>query len=267
MSQYKIEAATGTHLGSRDLQQDRTALLVAPKSPGYMLAVLADGLGGKAGGTLAAEQVMYTVKQLFDNFDATRHNPETLLRTVVHDAHLVIKINGFSSQTEPHSTFVAVILSPEGEATWAHVGDSRLYRFDKDQPVEHTNDEAYIEKLAADGKITREAAKNHRHSHLLMNALGHSLNEPFVTMGRHSGLKVGDAFLLCSDGLWHYFKDTELARAVHLKAPRQASEMLIEKAQERAQGKGDNCTMAIVKLVKPPPEVKGYTVEKLRRAV
>lgn len=267
MSHYKIEAATGQHLGSRDLQQDRTALMVAPKSPGYMLAILADGLGGKAGGTLAAEQVIYTAKQLFANFEATRHDPETLLRTLVHDAHLVIKINGFSSQTEPHSTLVALILSPEGDAIWAHVGDSRLYRFDKDQCIDHTTDEGYIEKLVSGGKLTREAAKNHRHSHLLMNALGHSINEPFVTMGRQSGLKVGDAFLLCSDGLWHYFNDSELARAVHLKAPRQASEMLIEKAQERAQGKGDNCTMAIVKLVKPPPEVKGYTVEKLRRAV
>jgi serine/threonine protein phosphatase PrpC len=267
MSQYKIEAATGQHLGSRDLQQDRTALLLAPKSPGYVLAVLADSLGGRLDATIAAEQVMYTSKQLFDNFEASRHDPEKLLRTIVHDAHLVIKINGFSAQTEPHSTIVALLLSPEGEAIWAHVGDSRLYRFEKDQCLGKTNDDAYIDKLTQDGKLTREAAKNHRHSHLLMNALGHSINEPFVTIGRQSNLKIGDAFLLCSDGLWHYFKDTELARAVHLKAPRQASELLIEKAQERAMGKGDNCTMAIVKLVKPEPEVKGYTVEKLRRAV
>ncbi len=49
--------------------------------------------------------------------------------------------------------------------------------------------------------------------------------------------------------------------------PRQASEMLINKATERAQGKGDNCTMAIVKFVKLPKEVKNYTVQKLGRAV
>lgn len=267
MSQYKIEAATGQHLGSRPEQQDRVALFAAPKSPGYMMALLADGMKDNAGGTLAAEQVVYTAKQLFNNFESNRHDPEKLMRTIIHDAHLVIKINGFSAQTEPHSTFVALILSPEGDAIWAHVGDSRLYRFAGKQFIDHTSDEAYIDKLAQDGKITREAAKNHRHSHLLMNALGHSINEPFVTIGRQTGLKVGDAFLLCSDGLWHYFKDDELAKAVAVKSPREASELLIEKAQERAKGKGDNCSLAIVKLVKPEREVKSYTVEKLRRAV
>ncbi len=267
MSLFKIEAGTGQHLGSRDEQQDRVALLTAPKSPGYMMAILADGMAGKASGTIAAEQVIYTAKQLFDNFEAVRHDSEKLLRTLIHDAHLVIKMNGFTAKAEAHSTVVALILSPHGEAIWAHVGDSRLYRFHADQCIDRTNDQAYIEKLTAGGKLPLEAAKNHRHSHLLMNALGHSINEPFVTIGRENHLKVGDAFLLCSDGLWHYFKDTELARAVAVKAPRQASELLIEKSQERAQGKGDNCTLAIVKLSKPPKEDKGYTVEKLKRAV
>ena len=50
-------------------------------------------------------------------------------------------------------------------------------------------------------------------------------------------------------------------------APRQASELLISKAGERAQGKGGNCTMAMVKLVKPPKDVANYTVQKMGRAV
>jgi PPM family protein phosphatase len=267
MSLYKIEAATGQHLGNRAEQHDRAALLAAPKSPGYIMAILADGMSEHNGGSIAAEQVMYTAKQLFDNFEATRHDPETLLRTIVHDAHLVIKMNGFSSKCEPHSTFVALILSPLGEAVWAHVGDSRLYRCSLDQFIDHTTDQAYVEKLVQGGKLSLEAAKNHRRSHLLFNALGHDSNEPFVTIGRQHGLKPGDSFLLCSDGIWHYFKDTELARAVAVKPPREASELIIEKALERAQGKADNCTLVIVKLCKPPKEVKAYTVEKLRRAV
>jgi hypothetical protein len=43
--------------------------------------------------------------------------------------------------------------------------------------------------------------------------------------------------------------------------------MLINKARERAQGKGDNCSMAIVKLVALPKEEPNYTVQKLRKAV
>ena len=44
MSQYKIEAGTGQHIGDRKEQQDRAALFAAPKAPGYMMAVLADGM-------------------------------------------------------------------------------------------------------------------------------------------------------------------------------------------------------------------------------
>jgi PPM family protein phosphatase len=78
---------------------------------------------------------------------------------------------------------------------------------------------------------------------------------------------AGDTFLLCSDGLWHFFTDTELGAVTSKATPRTASEMLINKANERAAGKGDNCTMAIIKFVKLPKEPKNYVVEKMRRAV
>ena len=68
MSQYKIEAGTGQHIGDRQEQQDRVALFAAPHAPGYMIAVVADGMGGKSGGALAAEQVVRTAKQLFGEF-------------------------------------------------------------------------------------------------------------------------------------------------------------------------------------------------------
>jgi serine/threonine protein phosphatase PrpC len=125
-----------------------------------------------------------------------------------------------------------------------------------------------VEKLISEGKLAREDAKDHKLANILVNVLGSSSNEPFVTLGRRDGLKIGDAFLLCSDGLWHYFSDAELGAAIAMNSPRQASEMLIKKARERAEGTtADNCTMAIVKLVAPPKEVKNYTVQKMRRAV
>ena len=52
-----------------------------------------------------------------------------------------------------------------------------------------------------------------------------------------------------------------------VNTPRQASEMLIEKAAERSQSKGGNCSMAIVKLVKPAPDAGNYMVQPLKRAI
>jgi serine/threonine protein phosphatase PrpC len=268
MSQYKIEAGTGQHIGDRTEQQDRTGLFVSPRAPGYVMAVLADGMGGLSGGALAAEQVMRTAQQVFERFSPADDNVEQLLSTIGQEAHTIIKLSAFSSEKEPHSTMVILVLTPEKSAIWAHVGDSRLYRFDGPNCIERTQDHSYVEKLIAEGKLTPEGAKNHRLTNILTNVLGLTTADVFVTVKRYDGLKAGDSFLLCSDGLWHYFTEAELGAAISMNSPRQASEMLIKKAREPAAGTtADNCTLAIVKLVVPPDQVKDYTAQKMRRAV
>lgn len=268
MSQYKIEAGTGQHIGDRKEQQDRTALFAAPKAPGYMMAVLADGMGGLTGGALAAEQVIATAKQNFERFSPLTDDIETMLNAIAEEAHTIIKLSAISADKQPHSTMVILVLTPGNTAFWAHVGDSRLYRFDGPNFAERTIDHSFVEKMVSEGKISREEAKHHRLSNLLTNSLGSTTGKLFVTIKRHDGLKPGDSFLLCSDGLWHYFSDSELGPILAMNPPRGAAEMLIKKARERAAGsQADNCTMAIVKLVSPPKEVKGYKTEKMRRAV
>ncbi|TFW28576.1 PP2C family protein-serine/threonine phosphatase [Massilia horti] len=254
MSSYKIEAGTAQHIGNRPRQCDRTALFTGARAPGYVLAVLSDGVAGSA----ASEQVLHTAKQVFDQFkpgdQASIARMEQLLHEIVHETHLIIKMNNVAAQSEAQASFVGMVLSPHGQAVWAHVGDSRLYRFSNGHCADRTSDAAYVEHLAASDKVPLEAARNHRKSKLLLNLLGNSRKEPFVTIGHHTGLAAGDAFLLCSDGLWHFFTDAELATVIARSTPRQASEMLISKAGERSEGKGGNCTMAIVKLVQPVQE-------------
>jgi PPM family protein phosphatase len=268
MSQYKIEAGTGQHIGDREEQQDRTALFAAPRAPGYIMAVIADGMGGLSGGALAAEQVIRTAKQAFDMFSPQTDNVEKMLETIAHDAHTIIKLTAISSEKKPHSTMVVMVITPEKSAIWAHVGDSRLYRFDGPNCTERTIDHSYVETLVKEGKLSRVEAQNHHLSNVLVNALGSHENRPEVTLCRHDGLKAGDSFLLCTDGLWHFFSDTELGVAIAVNSPRRASEILINKARERTVGgSGDNCTLAIVKLVELPTETKGYTASKIKRAV
>jgi serine/threonine protein phosphatase PrpC len=89
-----------------------------------------------------------------------------------------------------------------------------------------------------------------------------------VTSGRYDGLKAGDSFLLCSDGLSPYFSDAELGAAIGMRSPRETSEMLIAKARERSAGtRADNCSLALVRLVAREPEKKDYKVQAMRRAV
>lgn len=253
MKDYKIAAGTAQHIGGRARQSDRVALYAGARAPGYVMAVLADGFDGAA----AAEQVLHTSKQLFDNYAAVADSsPERLaglLREIVHDTHAIIKMSPAIAGAEARCTLVILLIGPRGQAVWAHVGDSRLYRFENGRCAWRSNDAAYIAHLVQQDGLAPESARKHRGSALLANALGNRFKDPFASYGSHAGLRAGDAFLLCSDGLWQYFTDAELAAVLSKETPRQAAERLIGKARERAAGKGDNCSMAIVKLVAPPP--------------
>jgi serine/threonine protein phosphatase PrpC len=266
MSAYKIEAGTAQHIGNRPLQTDRAALYTAARSPGYVMAVVADGLGNAG----AAEQVLHTSKQLLDEYRAgeTANLPrlKELLSSIAQEAHDMIVMNP-ASQGEPQATLLALLLTPQGDAVWAQVGDTRLYRFTGDQCTGRSNDADYVRHLVETEKLPLAAAQKHRSTRMLVNVLGNRQKPPYVTLGEQQGIAAGDAFLLASDGLWQYFTDAELGAVIHRGTPRQASEKLINKAIERARGKGDNCTMAILKLVAPPTEAPAYTVQRMDKAV
>lgn len=268
MSTYKIEAGTAQHIGNRPQQNDRVALFTAAQAPGYVLAVLADGNNSP----LAPDQVLLTSKHLLDEYrigdSANLQRLQQLLRNIALEAHQIIKMNPLSADTEPQGALALLVLTPQAQAVWAHVGDARVYRFSGETCAMRSNDNAYVDHLVHHDKLPLEAARKHRASRLLNNALGNRLKDPFVTVGSHEGLRAGDAMMLCSDGLWQLFRPEELAAAVARNTPRQAAERLIAKAGERAQGKSDNCSMAIIKLVSPPAQqAPSYTVQKMRRAI
>lgn len=267
MSQYKIEAGTGQHIGDRAEQQDRVALFTSSRAPGHVMAVLADGMGGTSGGALAAEQVIRTAKQSFDLYSPQTDDPEKLLREIASEAHTVIKLDSLSSEKKPHSTMVALVLTPGRSAAWAHVGDSRLYRFSGPNCAERTTDHSYVEKLVREGRLPPERAREHPLANVLVSSLGSHDHDPEITTGSYHGLKGGDSFLLCSDGLWQYLSEVELGAALAMNSPRQASELLIRKARERAAEKeADNCTLAVIKLIESSVSTD-YRYGKLRQAI
>jgi serine/threonine protein phosphatase PrpC len=254
---YKVAACTAQHIGDRAEQQDRVGIFTSRRMPGSALFVVADGMGGKTGGAMAAQQVMTTAKSLFEEFSPVNESIDALLTQIVHEAHTVIKLSALSSEKEPHSTIVAMLLQPD-RADWAHVGDSRLYLYHDGELIERTVDHSYVEQLISEGKIRPEEAQSHRLSNLLTSALG-TTKIPQINFGGTDTLTPGECFLLCSDGLWHYFTEPEMGQLLAQNPPRIASEELIQLARERARGAGDNCTLAIIKLdppdEPPPPRV------------
>ena len=244
---YRLTASTGIHKGDREYQQDQVALLNHPRVNGCVLAVVADGMGGRSGGRTASDQVMMTAKQLFDRYAPETDDAPTLLKQLVQEANLVIKLSAISSEQEPHSTLAAFLINPGGDCHWIHAGDSRVYHSHGDRLIKRTLDHSYVQTLVESGSITEEEANVHPQSNILMGCLG-TENDPPMDIHFIPQLAPGDTLMACSDGVWHYFNSTELGAALSKLSAREASEFLIEKARSRARGSGDNLSLVIVKL-------------------
>ena len=243
---FPIDAATGQHIGDKDEQQDRVAIYQSKRQRGTLLAVVADGMGGRTGGAMAAGQAVSTAQQLFEAYSSVRETPETLLRSIIKDAHTAIRLSRYTSEQEPHSTVVALLLQPE-RADWVHSGDSRLYHFRGRQFLSHTLDHSYVEQLYSEGKIRAEERQTHRQRNLLVSCLG-GQEAPQMGMGGTVPLQGGDTFLLCTDGLWGYFSEGELGNTLAEDTPRQAAEKLVAEARVRARGRGDNLSLIVIRL-------------------
>jgi len=244
---YRLTAATGIHKGDREYQQDQVALLSHPRESGCVLAVVADGMGGRSGGRKASDQVMLTAKQLFERYSPTQDDAGSVLKQIVQEAHLVIKLTAISAEQEPHSTIAAYLINPSGECHWVHAGDSRIYHYHGSTLVKRTMDHSYVQTLVDAGQLTEEEASVHPQSNILMGCLG-AEDDPPATLHYVQQLRPGDVLMACSDGVWHYFSPTELGSVLSSLSPREASEFLIEKARSRGRGAGDNLSLVIVKL-------------------
>ncbi len=246
-SSFRLIATTGTHRGDRAYQQDQVTIIPHSRTKGCLLAIVADGMGGKSGGRKAADQVILTAQQLFERYSANQDLPEQFLKQLAEEAHLMIKLTAISAEEEPHSTLAAFIVSPDRSVCIAHIGDSRVYHFSGANMAFRTTDHSYVQRLINEGQITEEEAETHPQANLLTGCLG-SQTEPPLGMKHIGGLEPGDTLLACSDGLWHYFTPKELGAIVHTLPPREAAEMLISKARQRARGGGDNLSLALIRF-------------------
>jgi PPM family protein phosphatase len=244
---YRLVAATGLHRGDRAYQQDQVQVFPHHRIAGCMMAVLADGMGGKSGGRKAADQVVLTAKQLFDRYAPSMDEPTDLLKQLVLESHLMIKLTAITAEEEPHSTLTAYLISPSKECNIIHAGDSRVYHFRGPEMLKRTIDHSFVQRLVDEGQITEDEANDHPQSNLLTGCLG-TVQDPPLTLDRIAHLEIGDCVLACSDGLWHYFTPKELGAVVHALPPREAGEMLVSKARQRARGAGDNLSFALIRM-------------------
>ena len=242
-----VETCTASHIGDRHEQQDRVAIFVHPRRPGTLLAVLADGMGGHSGGAIAAEQVVLKAQQNFESYAPQDESSGQLLQDIVNEAHLVIRLTRLTSEKDPHSTAVMLLLQP-GCVCWAHCGDSRLYHFRGSRLISRSDDHSLVGELIRRGRLNEAGARVHPQRNVLLSCLG-SERPPETIVSELVRPQGGDCFVLCSDGLWGHVSDDEIGGVVATRGAREAAEILVQLARKRGGLAGDNISLALVRLV------------------
>lgn len=234
----KYQLAYHSIAGGRATNQDR--VLVSERDNAVLL-VLADGLGGHAGGAMAAEILARTAQHAFE---AVRQplitKPSAFLALTVMQAYKAIVAYG-EQQDPPISprTTCVLCLVQNGYAYWAHVGDSRLYHYRNHQVLSRTLDHTMIEQMHIDGVLSEEEMKRHPDKARLLKAVG-GPRPPSITLGEETVLAPGDRLLLCTDGVWEALTGDELSGYLRFDSLEEGIEEMLLAAENRMKQKADN---------------------------
>jgi PPM family protein phosphatase len=182
------------------------------------LFIVADGIGGYQGGATASRMVVEEFHAQLAALPADYPADDALREACVH-ANAVIyaeALSGDPSLQRMGSTVVVALiqrgLDVEPVAWIGHVGDSRTYLIRNGKMNKVTSDHSAVQALLSRNLITEEEARNHPDASVLTRSLGHH-PEVEIELDRVP-LLAGDALLLCSDGLWGYVAEGDIAAVV-----------------------------------------------------
>lgn len=243
--QYVI--AKTSLLGNRKTNQDRLATLERDNT---VLLVLADGLGGKTGGEVAAQVLVDTAADTFKKASLPIKDPQKFLTDALHRSHFAVIDTG--KQADPPinpGTTAVLCLIQDGNAWWAHVGDSRLYLFRGGVPIYRTKDHSFVEKLCQRGHLTDDKRSSHPLRNYMTRCIGLSNNIPEVTLSSKVQLHQGDILLLCSDGLWEPLDDMMMGSVILDGKLSDALNNLAERAETESYPASDNTSAVALQIM------------------
>lgn len=233
---------TFTNQGGRSYNEDSVG---SRQDGGCGIFVVADGLGGHQFGEVASACVRDV---LLEGWQPNEANRQEWIKMQIAEANKRVLAIEQDRKCVLKSTVAALAIDGE-RAVWANVGDSRLYYLHQSGIAGVTEDHSVAYKKFKAGEITREQiGQDEDQSCLLRSIGGEDRNEPDVYESDFP-LEPGDAFLLCSDGVWEYVKDEEIL-IDYLKAEtsKDWAELLLLRLMDRIDGKNDNLTLITLML-------------------
>jgi len=214
---------------------------------GPHLLVVADGMGGHAGGDVASSVAVAA----FAPLDGESHGPDDALDELEHALDAARDEIVARTQADPElsgmGTTVTAILRAGNKLAMVHLGDSRGYLLRDGVLSQVTTDHTFVQHLVNTGKITPEEAEHHPQRSVVMRVLGDFDPDVAPDLSVREA-RPGDRWLLCSDGLSGFVSaDTIAETLMGLQDVDVCADRLVQLAL-RAGG-GDNVTVVVADVV------------------
>ena len=245
----RFEYATRASKGARNYQEDACAVR---SGADLLMAVLADGMGGHAGGALASDLACRFFLQALAT--SAGEVPARLTEALeLANAAIAQEATGNPSLNGMGCTLIGAVFGPEG-IEWVSVGDSPLYLVRRGEILVLNEDHSLapeIDKLAAMGKISWDAARADPRRHFLRSALTGTEIDLIDRSHRPLALQAKDTVVLASDGI-HSIPQAEIARlATEAATPEAAAVSLLAAVAAVGDTHQDNTTVVAVRVGDP----------------
>jgi len=240
-----IKYAMLTQPGNRDVNEDSAIII---ERGGNWCFVVADGLGGHGKGEIASQTVVATFERELSPDEQSAAGFLGRAFAAAQDS-VTDKQKAMGARFEMKTTAVALAII-NGKCAWGHVGDSRLYMFNKNKIQTRTLDHSVPQMLALSGEIREKKIRGHPDRNMLLRAIGVQWDSPMYEVSDEADASGCQAFLLCSDGFWELIDEKHMRDS--LKKQRGAEDWLRSMAGEvEKNGAGrdmDNYTAITVTL-------------------
>jgi protein phosphatase len=253
----KIETHGVTDIGQvRATNQDSISL-----SNENRLYIVADGMGGHAGGEIASELAIHSIPDFLIQhnklleFNSSREHPDPQVKAILADAVNYASTKIYERALEEPvyqgmGTTVTMIRFVDNVLYTAHVGDSRMYLFREGFLYQITQDHSLVSEQVRAGIITEEEAASHHLRNVITRSVGYQEEEYVDTY--FCKLENNDRILICSDGLHGKLTDIEISRILGKQTVAEAPGLLIEEANFK--GGEDNISVIVVSVQVSDPE-------------
>lgn len=219
---------------------------------GPRLLALADGMGGHAAGEVASQYLVASLAKL-DEDEPGQDLTGALVAAMERGNRSIAAHVDAHPETDGMGCTLTALLFDGRRMGLVHVGDSRAYLLRDGALTQITKDDTFVQSLVDRGELSADEAHSHPRRSLILKAL---TGEPVEPTAVTREARVGDRYLLCSDGLSDPVSADTIAETLGTGSADSAADRLVQLALR--SGGPDNITVVVADVIEGP---RGATVE------